>query len=291
MVNFQEKVLQYPQYCRQFSCGESLITIFNCPPEARLMKNRFADLWGHENYIFYVLEGKKIWHTAHGSYEIGEGSCVLVRKGTTNLEQFFDISFCVVLFFIPDAFICDTLKNRSSPIAKTNQHYAPVITLNSTEILKSFFVSMYAYFSSTTEPDKALLELKFRELILNIADNPKNVEALSYFCSLMNEPQSVSLERVMNDNYCFNLKLEQYALLSNRSLSAFKRDFQKQFSNTPGKWLQVKRLQHAMFLLGNRDKTVSEAAFESGFENLSHFSHAFKLRFGISPAAVKHPVS
>ena len=86
---------------------------------------------------------------------------------------------------------------------------------------------MYAYFSSTTEPDKALLELKFRELILNIADNPKNVEALSYFCSLMNEPQSVSLERVMNDNYCFNLKLEQYATLSNRSLSAFKQDFQK----------------------------------------------------------------
>ena len=138
MVNFQEKVLQYPQYCRQFSCGESLITIFNCPPEARLMKNRFADLWCHENYIFYVLEGKKVWHTSHGSYEIGEGSCVLVRKGATILEQFFDIGFCVVLFFVPDAFICDTLKNRSAPIAKTNQHYAPVIKLNPTEILKSF---------------------------------------------------------------------------------------------------------------------------------------------------------
>jgi len=287
MVNFQEKVLQYPQYCRQFSCGESLITIFNCPPEARLMKNRFADLWCHENYIFYVLEGKKVWHTSHGAYEIGEGSCVLVRKGATIIEQFFDIGFCVVLFFIPDSFICDTLKNRSTPIAKINQNYAPVITLNSTTILKSFFVSMYAYFTGTTEPDRALLELKFRELILNIADNPKNVEALSYFCSLMNEPQSVSLERVMNDNYCFNLKLEQYAILSNRSLSAFKRDFQKQFASTPGKWLQEKRLQHAMFLLGNRDKTVTEAAFESGFENLSHFSRVFKLRFGISPAAVK----
>ena len=112
MVNFQEKVLQYTQYCRQFSCGESLITIFNCPPEARLMKNRLADLWCHENYIFYVLEGKKVWHTAHGAYEIGEGSCVLVRKGATILEQFFDIGFCVVLFFVPDAFICDTLKNR-----------------------------------------------------------------------------------------------------------------------------------------------------------------------------------
>lgn len=81
MVNFQERVLHYPQYCKQFSCGDSLITIFNCPPEARLMKDRLADLWSHENYIFYVLEGKKVWHTAHGSYEIAAGSCVLVRKG------------------------------------------------------------------------------------------------------------------------------------------------------------------------------------------------------------------
>ncbi len=287
MVNFQEKVLGYPQYCRQFTCSESLITIFNCPPQARLMKNKFADLWCHENYIFYVLEGKKTWHTSHGSYEISAGDCVLVRKGTCILEQFFDIGFCLVLFFIPDEFICDTLKNRSVPIGKTNEKYKPVIQLNATETLRSFFVSMYTYFAGTTTPDKSLLELKFRELILNIADNPNNVGALSYFCSLMSEPQSVSLERVMNDNYCFNLKLQQYAILGNRSLSAFKRDFQKQFGNTPGKWLLEKRLQHAQFLLANMDKTVSEAAFESGFENLSHFSRCFKGRFNISPFASK----
>ena len=287
MDNFQNKVLLYPQYCRQFTCSDSLITIFNCPPEARLMKNKFADLWSHENYIFYVLEGKKIWHTSYGSYEVGEGSCVLVRKGACILEQFFDIGFCVVLFFIPDEFICTTLKTKSVPITKTNGKCNPVIRLNSSETLKSFFVSMYSYFVDTTEPDKSLLELKFRELILNITDNPYNEEVRSYFSSLMSEPQSVSLQRVMDDNYCFNLKLEQYALLSNRSLSAFKRDFQKQFNSTPGKWLLEKRLLHANYLLSNRGKSISEAAFESGFENPSHFSRSFKERFGISPSAVK----
>ncbi|MGG9964811.1 helix-turn-helix domain-containing protein [Ferruginibacter sp. SUN106] len=288
MINFQEKVLTYPQYCRQLTCSESLITIFNCPAEARLMQNKFADLWSHENYIFYVLEGKKVWHTAQGSYEISAGDCVLVRKGAWILEQFFDIGFCLVLFFIPDEFICDTLKNKSIPLVKkTDKAYSPVIRLNASETLRSFFTSMYAYFSSTTDLDSSLLELKFRELILNIAGDSANVEALSYFCSLVNEPQSLSLERVMNDNYCFNLKLEQYALLSNRSLSAFKRDFQKIFCTTPGKWLMEKRLLHAKFLLSNKNKQISEAAFESGFENLSHFSRAFKMRFNISPLAFK----
>jgi AraC family transcriptional regulator, exoenzyme S synthesis regulatory protein ExsA len=287
MVNFQQRVLGYPEYCKQFTCSDSLITIFNCPPEARLMKTKLSDLWSHENYIFYVLEGKKIWHTSHDSYDISAGQCVLVRKGACILEQFFDIGFCLVLFFVPDQFICDTLKSRSTPLAKLDRKFEPVIRLDTTETLRAFFISMYSYFSSTTTPDKTLLELKFRELILNIADNTNNAEALSYFSSLMNEPQSVSLERVMNENYCFNLKLQEYAQLSNRSLSAFKRDFQKLFQTTPGKWLLEKRLQHARYLLANMSKTVGEIAFECGFENPSHFSRAFKERFNISPGATK----
>ena len=287
MVNLQERVLSYPEYCRQFICKDSLITIFNCPPEARLMQNKFSDLWSQENYVFFVLEGKKVWHTAHGSYEISEGDCVLVRKGACILEQFFDIGFCLVLFFIPDEFIYETLKTRSAPITKTNEKYKPVIRLQATDQLKSFFVSMYAYFAGTNTPDNSLLELKFKELILNIVDNPGNVEALSYFSSLMNEPQAVSMERTMNDNFCFNLSLEQYAALCNRSLSAFKRDFQKQFNSTPGKWLLEHRLQHALLLLRHQGKTVAEAAFESGFQNISHFSRCFKERFGSSPATAK----
>ncbi|MBE7174055.1 MAG: helix-turn-helix transcriptional regulator [Williamsia sp.] len=287
MIDFKERILTYPDYYRQFACGDSLITLFSCPPEARLMKTKLAELWYKENYIVFVLEGKKIWHTAEQSYEISEGNCVLVRKGACILEQFFDIGFCVVMFFIPDEFICETLRKRSSPIATKNKTYEPVIRLQATDTLTSFFCSMYAYFSSTTEPDKALLEFKFRELILNICDNRENEEALSYFCSLMSEPQAVTLERVMNDNYCFNLKLEEYAALCNRSLSAFKRDFQKQFRTTPGKWLLQKRLQKAQMLLRHQGRTVSEAAFESGFENVSHFSRCFKEQFGVSPLAAR----
>jgi AraC-like DNA-binding protein len=39
--------------------------------------------------------------------------------------------------------------------------------------------------------------------------------------------------------------------------------------------------------MSDQHKTVGEAAFESGFENPSHFSRAFKLRFGKGPAALK----
>ena len=291
MVNFIESVLKYPDYSRQFNCGNSLITAFNCPLEARLMKNRFTDLWSQNNYVFYVIDGRKVWHTAHGSYDLTKGSCVFVQKGASIIEQFFDIGFCLVLFFIPDEFICETLKSRSEPIPKINRDYSTLIHLHTSETLETFFLSMSAYFASTKEPDKGLLELKFRELILTLADDPHNAELLSYFCSLVNEPKSISLQRVMEDNYCFNLTLEQYAELSNRSLSAFKRDFQKIMHTTPGKWLLEKRLTHALQLLGSKDKNINEVAFESGFENASHFTRSFKERYQATPSAIRKTLS
>ena len=287
MVNFYEKVLEHPNYCRQFNCNNTLITVFNCPLEARLMKTQFAKMWTQYNYLFYVVDGRKIWHTPEGSYDIGKDSCIFVRKGAFILEQIADSGFCVVLFFIPDDFICDTLKVKFKSQNKYDGDHKQVISLNTSETLAAFFISMSSYFNDIKEPDPSLLELKFKELILTIADNPNNAELLSYFCSLINEPQIVSLQRVMSANYCFNLSLDQYAKLNNRSLSAFKRDFKKIYNTTPGKWLLEKRLSNAMNLLGNMNKTISAAAFESGFENISHFSRSFKQKFGISPSSIK----
>jgi AraC family transcriptional regulator, exoenzyme S synthesis regulatory protein ExsA len=287
MDNFFERVLQHPEYFRQFNCGQSLITAFNCPMEARLMKSKYSGLWTKYNYLFYVIDGRKAWHTARGSYDIEKDTCVFVRKGGAILEQFWDMGFCVLLFFIPDEFICETLHSKTKPLAKYEQQFEPVMLIESNEMLKGFFLSMSSYFNEIRDPDPSLLELKFRELVLNIADNPINRDLLSYFCSLLHEPQSVQLARVMEDNFCYNLKLETYAELSNRSLSAFKRDFERLFRTTPGKWLLERRLNYALLLLSARNRNVSEAAFESGFESPAHFSRAFKSRFGKAPAEIK----
>lgn len=283
MINIYQHKINNPDVYRQFKCGDSLIALYNCP-----LKTKYQDGWSHHNYIVYVMEGRKTWHTAHGSYELTEGSCVFVRKGACIMEQFFDGNFCLIMFFLPDDFICDVLKSKASPIFKPDEKYEPIITLDSDAFVHTFFSSMLLHFESGHEPDRSLIEVKFRELVLTLAGNTDNSALLSYFASLIYEPQSVSLQRVMDNNYCFNLKLQEFAQLSNRSLSAFKRDFKKQFDTTPGKWLMEKRLNHARHLLANANKTVSQVAFESGFENPSHFSRAFRERFGTNPAAVKY---
>ncbi|MDP4265577.1 MAG: helix-turn-helix domain-containing protein [Bacteroidota bacterium] len=282
MYNLYTRVSTNPDRYRRFTCGESLLTIYSCG-----LKNKYEDLWSHHNYIVYVVEGRKIWHTSHGSYDLRRGSCVFIRKGAGIVEQFFDSDFCLLLFFLPDEFICDVLKRKSTPILRVDRKHDQVFAIENNTPVQAFFQSMLTYFDSSIDPDQALIELKFRELILTIADNPANRGALSYFCSLLHEPHSVSLQRVMEDNFCFNLKLEEFAKLSSRSLSVFKRDFIRLYDVSPGKWLLEKRLNHALHLLRNPGKSVSEAAFESGFESASHFSRTFRQRFGISPASMR----
>jgi len=282
VFNLYGTIRSHPGIFRQFNCKETLISLYDCP-----LHKKFEEVWSHHNYIIYVVEGKKTWHTARGSYELTRGSCVFVKKDANIIEQFFDVSFCLVIFFLPDDFIADVLKSKSFPAVSKDNDQQSIIPIEVTATVQSFFSSMIAFFNSLQEPDKMLLELKFKELVLTIADNPKNSNLLSYFTSLIQKPHAVSLERMMEENFCYNLKLVEFARLCNRSLSAFKRDFQKIYKTTPGKWLMQRRLDHAMHLLTNLNRTVSEAAFESGFEHPAHFSRSFRQRFGLPPTAVK----
>ena len=93
----------------------------------------------------------------------------------------------------------------------------------------------------------------------------------------------LDLEKVMSENYLYNLKIEEFAKLCGRSLSAFKRDFKKVFSTTPSKWIKTKRLAYAKGLLIESNLNINEICFDSGFVNTSHFIKSFKEQYKISP--------
>jgi AraC family transcriptional regulator, exoenzyme S synthesis regulatory protein ExsA len=90
----------------------------------------------------------------------------------------------------------------------------------------------------------------------------------------------------MNKNFKFNVSIERFAYLTGRSLSAFKRDFEKIFGATPSHWLVQKRLEEAYYLINRKSKRPSDIYLDLGFEDLSHFSFAFKRLFGHTPTQV-----
>lgn len=95
------------------------------------------------------------------------------------------------------------------------------------------------------------------------------------------------LENTMLNNFQYNLKIKEFAELSGRSLSTFKRDFKKYFNTTPSRWLIAKRLEYAKILLQKGELNINQICFESGFKNCSHFIQSFKERYNKTPQQIK----
>ena len=119
-------------------------------------------------------------------------------------------------------------------------------------------------------------------MILAVFSDPANADLLAYV-NAIDDQFKTPLWQVMEANYTFNLSIEEFARIAQRSVATFKREFYEYYHTTPGKWLTQKRLEYAKHLLDTSKKNVSEIADESGFENVTHFSRIFKEKYGLSP--------
>lgn len=279
MLNVYETIQSGLHY-NKFEVGNLLFVEYKCPIE-----DEEFGIWTPSDYMLHVLTGKKGWRTMNHHWTAEAGQTFYVKKGAYIIEQFFEEEFCMLLFFISDDFIRDTVK-QVSPKPETNltpqQEQSPVIAVNNDLVLDAYFQSMLTYFTTREKPADSLLTLKLKELLYNILQQKTNPELSAYFRSLQHDNRP-SLRQTMNKNFCYNLSLEEYAELCSRSLSTFKRDFKKQFDMSPGKWLLKKRIEYAASLLGNTDLNITQICFESGFENTSHFSRVFKEELNSSP--------
>lgn len=84
-----------------------------------------------------------------------------------------------------------------------------------------------------------------------------------------------------------NLQLHHYARSANMSLSAFKRWFRNNMGSSPAQWVIGKRLERARYLLLHKQWSVTAAAFESGFHDVSYFIRRYRQHYGHTPGCEK----
>lgn len=172
------------------------------------------------------------------------------------------------------------LANEYSASSPSAYNGPDVLLLKPNQYLHHYIDSLIPYFNATGEPYEKIKQLKARELVhLLLENNPQLKQVLSDF----NDPGKIDLQAFMNKHYRYNVSVDRFAYLTGRSLSGFKRDFEKLFQTTPGKWLVWKRLQEAHFLIEEKGKRPSDIYLDVGFNDLSHFSFAYKKAFGNAP--------
>lgn len=171
--------------------------------------------------------------------------------------------------------------NNSS--LKSKMETEKIIRFHQHPLLESCLNSLIPYFEIPNDFPENIASLKINEAI-NILQtiDPKIDVVLNNF----EEPGKIDLKTFMEKNFMFNMSLEKFGYLTGRSLTTFKRDFQKIFHSTPQRWLTQKRLELAHYELSEKNKKPVDFYYEIGFENLSHFSFAFKKQYGYAPTEV-----
>jgi len=165
---------------------------------------------------------------------------------------------------------------------KTRAH--KIISFNNHPFLESCLASLIPYFDVEGEFPENIASLKITEAISILREIDKDVDCL---LANFDQPGKIDLVDFMQRNFMFNMSLEKLGYLTGRSLSTFNRDFKKFFNVTPQKWLTEKRLELAYYQLTAKKKKPTEVYLETGFEDLSHFSFAFKKKYGIAPSQLR----
>ncbi|HJS55024.1 MAG TPA: AraC family transcriptional regulator [Chitinophagaceae bacterium] len=288
MTNHYDFVKANPGLFKQFSWKEALFLIIDCPPEFVR-----AEDWIDHNCFLHVITGNHILFSRERSWLISKGTTVFIKKGGLGIQKVDQDSFCALMFYVPDRYIHSFVNDKPNTLSQIDPSLVSknlLINLETNDVLIAFFNSVLSYFNTDRQPPEELLELKFKELLLNTISNPANKELAAYLYKVYLSGND-DLCDIMERNCLYNLSLDEFARLCHRSLSKFKRDFDLVFGTSPGKWLMEKRLEYASRLLLNSKKTINDIVIESGFTNITHFDRIFKSHFGDTPLQYRKRLS
>ena len=256
--------------------------LYKCLEQSQVQGEYFV-----ASHVFtIVLQGQKVIHTSNGSkVVVGPGSAVFLPKDLYMIQDIIAENgiFESWLFFFTDQQIGQFLAFRGEHgnSMKVAQQGATELPLYHYSIaLQLFCEGIVPLMSSVTTPGQ-LVNVKLLELMHLIAAGGQGTLFTEQLCSLKRGRRNIRL--LMEQHYDHPLKVEDYAYLSGRSITSFHRDFKAFFGTSPKQWLMDKRMEKASRILREGETSVTTAAYNSGYENISHFIKAFKKRYGVSP--------
>jgi AraC-like DNA-binding protein len=237
----------------------------------------------NKNTFSFLQEGKKEIFFDNSSFAIDNSQFLLMKSGhylmTEKLSNIEDYYRSILFFFSNEDVLKFIRKFELNPTYSSKLY--STYSFNYDSFIKRFADSLLDISKLSTAIQKNILDAKFEEIMLYLVE----FKGVDFLYSIINNSDNNSQRfiQTIESNQLNKLTIKELSFLSNMSVSTFKREFEKHFHSSPSKWFQEKRLEHSAFLLKNKSKRPSDIYEEIGYENLSNFIQAFKMKFGITP--------
>lgn len=234
--------------------------------------------------VLYILNGvQRVSNPDGKTLTVRKGEMIYFPKDIYMVSDFVvgNDGFEAVLFFLSDDAIHNLSASIKTKLKRSAEEKTEPLSMRANAQIINFIGSLSAVYKHE-HLSRELLDVKLLELMYLIffSDNERFLSAIVNSKRL---PQKRNLHQFMEQYYRTNLKMDDYAILTGRSLSSFMRDFKKTFGVTPTQWIIDRRLTHAKEMFSTRDASVTDVATAVGYESASHFISAYKKRYGVTP--------
>lgn len=240
-----------------------------------------------EACFLFLTKGSFHLRTPTNFLTFTEGDAMLAKCGNYFIENISinekadnEVISVVGAFFYP-TIVKDFFQTDLSLKGFSLQNDASKINIE--PLMKSFVDSLNFMLDNPTLADDNLIVNKLKELLILLSKSEKATSINEFVHSLF-VPHEYNFKEIIQQSLYANLALSELAYLCGLSLATFKRKFSENYSQSPAKYFLLKKLEQAEALTQIKSKSISEIAYESGFETISNFDKAFKKQFGKSPS-------
>ena len=236
----------------------------------------------NQNTFSFLIEGNKAVIFDNSDLSIDNSKFLIMKSGhclmTEKLSEIKNYR-SILLFFTNETLSKFIQKFELNNIEK--KEYKSVYSFEYDKFIKRFVDSLIDISKLSKTVQKKIIEVKFEEIMLYLIE--LHGSHILHSLTSNNDNLTQNFTRTVESNQLKKLTLKELAFLCNMSVSTFKREFEKNYSESPIKWFQNKRLEHAYYLLNQKHKKSSEIYFEVGYENLSSFIQAYKSKYNKTP--------
>src|SRR5690606_430182 len=242
-----------------------------------------------DHMLAYVYAGELTVHDGTEEQSFGPDSSVFVRKNHRirfSIGEGKDSAVKIVFLIFKRDFLIRFYRTADGIKQDCANFDERFLKIQADLEIKSLFYSIIPFIDAGVTPPERMMELKLMEgmyILLN-ADSRIAVALFDFIA-----PWKIDILEFLNENFMYDLSLEEIAQYTGRSLAAFKRDFGKLSELPPKKWITNRRLEVAHQQLKYGSKNVSDIYLTLGFKSLSHFSTAYKRKYGIAPTKSLRP--
>ena len=246
---------------------------------------RYGAAFQNEACFIFIKDGESILNSPTENLNIYVSESILLKCGNyfADLIQKSENQICEILaIHLHKQILQELYKDEVPSFIKPNGKKYFAQKIQKQDIIIHFIKSLDFYFQNPTLVNDDLVKLKIKELILLLlqTDNAENI--ISLFSHLFT-PRQANFKDVIQTHLFSNITISELAVLSGRSLSAFKRDFENYFKDTPANYIKEQKLLKTSQLLVSTDFSISEICYEVGFTDTSHFAKLFKLKYNLTP--------